>query len=142
AFDELKFITGFSAVIGVLAQASAIRDAQDRFYRGAKAAIELPDWSTEPADEDTEPLTPMPLPPTPPPAPQPLPLFIPMPGGSAPLPPPATTAPLPPPSRPAPVQPPAPAPRQVGGGERMFDLADLGADTEPLELDLVLPKKR
>ncbi|MBX7114941.1 MAG: protein kinase, partial [Myxococcaceae bacterium] len=42
AFDELKFITGFSAVIGVLAQASAIRDAQDRFYRGAKAAIELP----------------------------------------------------------------------------------------------------
>ncbi len=141
AFDELKFITGFSAVIGVLAKESAIRDAQGRFYRGAKTAIELPDGSTVPTeedDEDTEPLTPLP------PSPQPLPLFIPMPGMSAQTPSPATTAPLPPPRSTPMLPPPAPAaaPRPIGGGERLFDWADLGGDTEPLELDLVPTKKR
>lgn len=147
ALDELKFITGFSAVIAVLAQVSAIRDAQGRFYRGAKGPIELPQWSQVP--EDTQPMTPVPLPlPLPPPPaaspqPQPLPLFIPMPGlamAPPPLPfPSPSTAPTAPT---APAAPPAAAPKPLSGAERMFDLADLGGDTEPLELDLVVPPKK
>lgn len=130
--DELKILTGFAAVIGVLALPSAIRDAQQRFYRGAKGAIELPGWTSGP--EDTQPMEvdmdrqALPIPALSPPAPPPL--YIPT--GSPGFEPISPFERIP---TPKPVTPPKPE----GGGERMFDFGE--EDSAPLELDVV-PKKQ